>query len=166
MPTAYLKGGPAHMIGPFTESYFASGGMGELGNRDGQHTVSMPVNCWNVPIEVMESRAPIVFEEKHLLEDSGGVGCKYRGGLGQRVRIRVLSDTPIEFHSRQRWASRPTPILGLKWSPGLAGYVGIDERRFARLPPVKSSRIRSFRDHPGWRRLSGPYRSGVPGCCA
>jgi N-methylhydantoinase B len=125
VPTAYLKGGPAHMVGPFTESYFASGGMGALGNRDGQHTVSMPVNCWNVPIEVMESRAPIVFEEKHLLEDSGGVG-KYRGGLGQRVRIRVLSDTPIDFILGNVGRLDPPPF-GLEGAgPGLAGYVGID----------------------------------------
>lgn len=125
VPTAYRNGGPAHMVGPYTESYFASGGMGALGNRDGRDTVSMPVNCWNVPIEVMESRAPIVFEEKHLLEDSGGVG-KYRGGLGQRVRIRVLSDVPIDFILGNVGRLDPPPF-GLDGAgPGQAGYVGID----------------------------------------
>ena len=125
VPTAYRRGGPAHMVGPYTESYFASGGMGALGNRDGRHAVSMPVNCWNVPIEVMESRAPIVFEEKHLLEDSGGVG-KYRGGLGQRVRIRVLSDVPIDFILGNVGRLDPPPF-GLDGAgPGLAGFVGID----------------------------------------
>jgi N-methylhydantoinase B len=125
VPSAYRRGGPAHMVGPYTESYFASGGMGALGNRDGQHAVSMPVNCWNVPMEVMESRAPVVFEEKKLLEDSGGVG-KYRGGLGQKVRIRVLSDVPIDFILGNVGRLDPPPF-GLDGAgPGRAGYVGVD----------------------------------------
>jgi N-methylhydantoinase B/oxoprolinase/acetone carboxylase alpha subunit len=45
---------------------------------------------------VMEGRAPVLFEEKRLLPDSGGPGT-YRGGLGQRVRVRALSDEPIDF---------------------------------------------------------------------
>jgi N-methylhydantoinase B len=125
VPSAYRGGGPAHMVGPYTESYFASGGMGALGNRDGRHAVSMPVNCWNVPVEVMESRAPVVFEEKRLLEDSGGVG-KYRGGLGQRVRIRVLSDDPIDFIIGNVGRIDPPPFGLAGAGPGQAGFVGID----------------------------------------
>jgi N-methylhydantoinase B len=125
VPSAYHRGGPAHMVGPYTESYFASGGMGALGNRDGQHAVSMPVNCWNVPMEVMESRAPVVFEEKTLLEDSGGIG-KYRGGLGQRVRIRVLSDQPIDFILGNVGRLDPPPFGLAGGGPGRAGYVGVD----------------------------------------
>jgi N-methylhydantoinase B len=95
-PSNYRRGGPGHLSGPYTETYFASGGMGALATSDGRNTVSMPVNCWNIPIEVMEGRAPVVFEEKRLLPDSGGPGT-YRGGLGQRVRVRALSDEPIDF---------------------------------------------------------------------
>jgi N-methylhydantoinase B len=95
-PSSYRRGGPGHLSGPYTETYFGSGGMGALGTSDGRSTVSMPVNCWNVPVEVMEGRAPIVFEEKRLLPDSGGPGT-HRGGLGQRVRVRALSDEPIDF---------------------------------------------------------------------
>jgi N-methylhydantoinase B len=95
-PSPYRRGGPGHLSGPYTETYFGSGGMGALATHDGRGTVSMPVNCWNVPVEVMEGRAPVVFEEKRLLPDSGGPGT-YRGGLGQRVRVRTLSDEPIDF---------------------------------------------------------------------
>jgi N-methylhydantoinase B len=95
-PSSYRRGGPGHLSGPYTETYFGSGGMGALATSDGRNTVSMPVNCWNIPVEVMEGRAPVVFEEKRLLPDSGGPGT-YRGGLGQRVRVRALSDEPIDF---------------------------------------------------------------------
>jgi N-methylhydantoinase B len=124
-PRAYRKGGPSHMMGPFTETYFAAGGMGALGNRDGRNTVSMPVNCWNVPIEVMESRAPVLFEEKRLLPDSGGAG-KYRGGLGQRVRIRVLSDEPLDFimGTMDRIDHPPFGLGGA--GAGRGGFIGID----------------------------------------
>jgi N-methylhydantoinase B len=125
VPSAYQRGGPAHMVGPFTESYFASGGMGALGSHDGQHAVSMPVNCWNVPMEVMESRAPVVFEEKKLLQDSGGVG-QYRGGLGQEVSIRVLSDQPIDFILGNVGRLDPPPFGLAGGEPGRAGYVGVD----------------------------------------
>ncbi len=126
VPSAYRRGGPAHMVGSFTESYFASGGMGALGNRDGQHAVSMPVNCWNVPMEVMESRAPVMFEEKKLLQDSGGVG-QYRGGLGQTVSIRVLSDQPIDFILGNVGRLDPPPFGLAGAGPGRAGYVGVDD---------------------------------------
>ena len=39
-------GGLRHMGGPYTETYFGSGGMESLlASRDGRQTVSMPVNC-------------------------------------------------------------------------------------------------------------------------
>lgn len=125
VPSAYRNGGPAHMVGPYTESYFASGGMGALGNRDGRQAVSMPVNCWNVPIEVMEARAPVMFEEKRLLEDSGGIG-QYRGGLGQIVRIRVLSDAPLDFILGNVGRLDPPPFGLVGAGPGRAGSVAID----------------------------------------
>lgn len=125
VPRAYQRGGPPHMAGPYTESYFASGGMGALGNRDGRHAISMPVNCWNVPVEVMEARAPVVFEEKGLLADSGGAG-KYRGGLGQRVRIRVLSDVPVDFILGNVGRLDP-PAFGIAGGgPGRAGAIEVD----------------------------------------
>jgi N-methylhydantoinase B/oxoprolinase/acetone carboxylase alpha subunit len=72
------------------------GGQGATLAADGHSALTMPDNCANVPIEVMETRAPLLFENKALLADSGGAG-QHRGGLGQRVTVRVLADHPVLF---------------------------------------------------------------------
>ncbi len=92
----YHHGGPPQLDGDYVQMYLFNGGMGATGDRDGHPTTSMPANCANVPIEVMEARAPILFESKRLLADSGGAG-RFCGGPGQRVDIRILSDHNIDF---------------------------------------------------------------------
>ncbi|MBM3451085.1 MAG: hydantoinase B/oxoprolinase family protein, partial [Armatimonadetes bacterium] len=77
-------------------AYLFMGGQGATLVSDGHSTLTMPDNCSNVPIEVMENRAPVVYEQKEFLPDSGGPG-RFRGGLGQRVTARVLADWPILF---------------------------------------------------------------------
>jgi N-methylhydantoinase B len=138
-PSVYRQGGPPHVSGTYTETYFSNGGMGALGAADGPSTVSMPVNCTNVPIEVMETRAPVLFEEKRQVPDSGGAGT-YRGGLGQQVRIRLLSDDPVDFivGTVDRIDHAPFGLSG--GSAGQAGRLMIDDhvvdrRRVHRLRP-------------------------------
>ncbi|MFI0372920.1 hydantoinase B/oxoprolinase family protein [Actinomadura sp. 1N219] len=65
------------------------GGMGALATQDGLSCISFPANCANIPIEIIESDAPLLIRCKRLLPGSGGRG-KFRGGLGQRVEIEVL----------------------------------------------------------------------------
>ncbi|MGH3241183.1 MAG: hydantoinase B/oxoprolinase family protein [Spirillospora sp.] len=65
------------------------GGMGALATQDGLSCISFPANCANIPVEIIESDAPLLIRRKSLLPGSGGRG-KYRGGLGQRVEIEVL----------------------------------------------------------------------------
>ena len=139
VPSAYLRGGPRHMSGPYTETYLASGGMGALASHDGRHAVSMPVNCWNIPIEVMESRAPVLFEEKRLLTDSGGPGT-FRGGLGQRVRIQALSDEPIDFivGTIDRIDHAPFGLRG--GGAGAPGQLLIDDQSLDRRLPHRMAR--------------------------
>jgi N-methylhydantoinase B len=139
VPSTYLHGGPSHMSGPYTETYFGSGGMGALANHDGRQTVSMPVNCWNVPIEIMESRAPVVFEEKRLLTDSGGPG-RYRGGLGQSVRIQVISDEPVDFivGNIDRIDHAPFGLRG--GEAGAPGQLLIDDETLDRRVPHRMSK--------------------------
>ena len=45
------------------------------------------------PFEVVESLAPLLVERKALREGSGGDG-RFRGGLGQVLGFRVLTDDP------------------------------------------------------------------------
>lgn len=75
----------------FAFAFFACGGMGARPTKDGLSVTSFPSGIQNVSTEVIESVAPLVFHERQLRSDSGGVG-RYRGGLGQVVRFEVRTD--------------------------------------------------------------------------
>jgi N-methylhydantoinase B len=74
----------------FSVAIFMMGGMGARPNKDGLPCIAFPSTTRNVPIEVLESSAPIVIEEKSLRVDSGGAGA-FEGGEGQVVSIRILA---------------------------------------------------------------------------
>ena len=78
-----------------------------------------------MPVEVMEGRAPVPFEEKRLRPDSGGAGA-FRGGLGQQVRVRSLSDDPVDFivGTVDRIDHAPFGLAG--GHPGSCGSLTID----------------------------------------
>lgn len=78
---------------PFVTVFFASGGTGARPTRDGMSATSFPSGIATTPAEVVEASSPLVIEEKALRPDSGGAGRR-RGGLGQRIRISVRSDSP------------------------------------------------------------------------
>ena len=79
---------------PFVTYLFLAGGMGARAHRDGVDTVAFPATVTNVPIEVVEEGVPLLMERKQYRPDSGGRG-RYRGGFGQEVRIRNVSDKPM-----------------------------------------------------------------------
>ena len=61
------------------------------------------------PIEGLEMRYPVLFEQRALAPDSGGVG-KHRGGLGIDARIQVLEDSNVIV----RLARTKRPSWGLQ----------------------------------------------------
>jgi N-methylhydantoinase B len=66
----------------------------------------------NSPVEASEVKSPIVNEEFSLVNDSAGAG-KYRGGLGLRRAIRML--TPASFTTRiERTQCAPWGLEGGK----------------------------------------------------
>lgn len=65
------------------------GGGGAWVSHDGISAMLFPTSAATVSVEMMELRTPIVFESKELIADSGGAGA-FRGGLGQRLRVRKL----------------------------------------------------------------------------
>jgi N-methylhydantoinase B len=75
---------------PFVTFEFVNGGVGGKLASDGRPTTTFPSNIANLPIEILESIAPVLYSEQRLIPDSGGVGL-HRGGLGQRKRFRVLA---------------------------------------------------------------------------
>ena len=79
---------------PFVTYLFLAGGMGARAHRDGVDTVAFPATVTNVPIEVVEEGVPLIMERKEYRPNSGGRG-RYRGGFGQEVRIRNVSDKPM-----------------------------------------------------------------------
>lgn len=77
--------------GPFTTTFFASGGMGARARKDGLSATGFPGKIAMTPIETLESVSPIIVHRKALRMDSGGAG-RYRGGLGQDVEFSVRGD--------------------------------------------------------------------------
>lgn len=72
--------------GAFSMPLLVMGGFGGRSSSDGPSALPFPTNTEAVPVEVLESTAPLFVESKELAIDSGGPG-KSRGGLGQRMGI-------------------------------------------------------------------------------
>lgn len=72
----------------FVTFEFMNGGVGGKQACDGRSTTTFPSNIANLPVEVLESIAPVLYLEQRLIPDSAGVGT-HRGGLGQRKTFRV-----------------------------------------------------------------------------
>jgi N-methylhydantoinase B len=109
----------------FLAAQMISGGLGARSTKDGISALSYPGNVSNVPVEVLESDAPLLVEEKSIRPDSGGPG-RFRGGCGQDFRIRILPFESENREPRMFCANRAdrllTPALGLEG--GLPGEIG------------------------------------------
>jgi N-methylhydantoinase B len=78
---------------PFVYTFFASGGTGARPTKDGLSATAFPSGVLGTPVEVVETLAPLLVERKGLRDGSGGDG-RFRGGLGQALTFRVLTDDP------------------------------------------------------------------------
>ena len=63
----------------FLLSHFQLGGAGARPTKDGLSTTGFPSGVGGVPVEVIESLAPLLQQHRELRQDSGGAG-KFRGG--------------------------------------------------------------------------------------
>ncbi|HYF06976.1 MAG TPA: hydantoinase B/oxoprolinase family protein, partial [Acetobacteraceae bacterium] len=91
---------------------------------DGKSGLLFPTSAANTPVELLESRMPVLVEEKALVPDSGGPG-RLRGGLGQVLRVRRLeAGEPILVGLfPEGWGTRPEGLFG-GWPGGEAqGFV-------------------------------------------
>src|SRR5690606_25131053 len=105
----------------FVKMFFMSGGYGARADSDGPACLSFPTNVANSPIEQFEVQTPLIVTEKRLITDSGGAG-RFRGGPGQRLSFRSVSDDPLTFLIRhERVEHPPRGLLG-----GLPGSAGVD----------------------------------------
>jgi N-methylhydantoinase B len=94
-----LRGG--HGVGesganatPFNVLSFHSGGTGARPDKDGLSATAFPSGVRSVPVEIVESIAPVVIWRKEYRVDSGGAG-RMRGGLGQTMEIGAAQNAPF-----------------------------------------------------------------------
>ncbi|MGE0753353.1 hydantoinase B/oxoprolinase family protein [Pseudorhodoplanes sp.] len=80
----------------YSDHIFVGGGQGACHDHDGKSGLIWPTSAANTSIEMVESRLPVLVTEKALLTDSGGSG-KFRGGLGQVLKLRLLHNTNQPF---------------------------------------------------------------------
>ncbi|MBL7250408.1 hydantoinase B/oxoprolinase family protein [Alloalcanivorax marinus] len=104
---------------PFSMILFACAGMGASSRHDGLSTTAFPSNSGSGSIEALEVEAPILFLKKEYRPDSGGAG-RYRGGLGQDVRVENITGAPMRVALvGDREKNPPVGILG--GAPGAGG---------------------------------------------
>ena len=105
------------------------GGFGASSRQDGHSGLCFPFNTRDIPIEVTEADATMVYLSKELVPDSGGPG-KNRGGLGQMIEFEVLGGErgPAEGYlaSSVRLSGRSEdssfPVLGRLGGKNGRGY--------------------------------------------
>jgi len=76
----------------------------------------------NSPVELMESKYPVVYETFGLVEDSGGAG-RHRGGLGSQSVLRMRKDLNLSTRI-ERMHCRPWGLDGAR--DGLGNRVELD----------------------------------------
>ena len=75
----------------FVDIVFFNGGLGGRNDRDGVSCLAYPANISNSSLEIIENEAPLIFNKKELICDSGGAG-KFRGGCGQEISMLVPTE--------------------------------------------------------------------------
>lgn len=110
---------------PFITAMFNyAGGVGARAAKPGLSATAFPTGVAAVPVEVVESSAPIRFVRKELRRGSGGAG-RQPGGLGQVIEFTVDSERPWLLNAvTSRLRHPPEGIFGGK--PGAAGGFSVN----------------------------------------
>jgi len=105
---------------PFITSMFNyAGGVGARAHKEGLSATAYPTGVAAVPIEVVESTAPLVFRRKELRPGSAGAGATV-GGLGQVIEFSVDNGRAWTLNAvTSRLAHPPAGLFG-----GSAGASG------------------------------------------
>jgi N-methylhydantoinase B len=105
---------------PFITSMFNyAGGAGARAGKPGLSATAYPTGVAAVPVEVVESTAPLIFQRKELRPVSGGRGAQ-PGGLGQVIEFTVENGRDWTLNAvTSRLAYPPQGLFG-----GAAGAAG------------------------------------------
>ena len=111
------------------------GGRGGQPSMDGMLPVAYPNNSTITPCEILETKAPILFERKELRVDSAGAG-KHRGGLGQIINFKHVGQAPMVFSlTPDRITTLPQGLAG--GQPGKIGAVYINGVKTTLFPAIE-----------------------------
>ena len=97
---------------PRNAHLICGGGRGAGHGHDGVTRNCFPSSAGNVPIEIFESRVPLVVDEDALEPGSGGAG-RWRGAPGQRVTVRKhpAHELPVSIYVHPDRLRFPAPGL-------------------------------------------------------
>ncbi len=109
----------------FAYIFFSAGGMGAAYDRDGLSATAFPSGIMGVPVEAIETAAPLLMHRRELRPDSGGPG-RFRGGLGQVMELEIITGASAN-HSCM-YDRTGNPALGLLGgAPGAPGEVRLSD---------------------------------------
>ncbi len=109
----------------FAYIFFSAGGMGAAQDRDGLSATAFPSGIMGVPVEAIETAAPLLMHRRELRPDSGGAG-RFRGGLGQVMELEIITGASAN-HSCM-YDRTGNPALGLLGgSPGATGDLRLSD---------------------------------------
>ncbi len=113
---------------PFITAMFNyAGGMGARATKAGLSATAYPTGVAAVPVEVVESSAPVRFLRKELRRGSGGRG-RQPGGMGQTIEFTVDSGRPWTLNAiTSRLRHPPQGIFG--GEPGAPGHFLVNGER-------------------------------------
>jgi N-methylhydantoinase B len=111
--TMAIAGPAADGHGTFVHFMPYAGGWGGRAGKDGLSAMCPLLNGdnFNVPCEVIEQEFPLRVERYELIQDSAGAG-EFRGGLGVRTDLRILSDSADVYASLNRYKIAPSGLFG------------------------------------------------------
>jgi N-methylhydantoinase B/oxoprolinase/acetone carboxylase alpha subunit len=97
---------------PHNAHLICGGGRGAGYGHDGVTRNCFPSSAGNVPVEIFESRVPLIVDENVLEPDSGGAG-QWRGAPGQRVTVRRKPgfERPVSIYVHPDRIRFPAPGL-------------------------------------------------------
>jgi len=109
----------------FAYVFFSAGGMGAAHDRDGLSATAFPSGIMGVPVEAIETAAPLLMRRRELRPDSGGAG-RFRGGLGQEMEMEIITGLNANHSCMyDRTGNAAAGLLGGK--PGATGEVALSD---------------------------------------
>ncbi|MDP6474173.1 MAG: hydantoinase B/oxoprolinase family protein [Alphaproteobacteria bacterium] len=113
--------------------FFSGGGYGGSAQGDGLTNGCSTIGISkSQPVEVLEQRYPVLFDEYSLHEGSGGAG-QYRGGFGINYTVRLRSGTARASMVMDHGRFGPNGMAG--GAPGGVNRVSVARQDGVYLPP-------------------------------